>query len=109
MAWLIRRNSASRAELAAVRSPVGSPVHAAAAVAGLPWGALVPEGPTSSALLPVSYPLVARTVHVGRTVNPLCALNLPLPQGAPPRRRHGAQICGRACRSAALRSGALAR
>ena len=84
MAWLLRRNSAPRAELAAARSPEGSPLAAALTPLAAPWGALVPEGPTSTALMPACYPLVARTVHVGRTVNPLCALNLPLPQGARP-------------------------
>ena len=82
MAWLMRRPSAPRAELAAARAPerASSPARAGAAA----WGALVPEGPTATGLLLEQYPLTARTVHVGRTVNPLCALSLPLPQGAPP-------------------------
>jgi hypothetical protein len=80
MAWLqsIRRTSAPRAELAAATAPP-LPTPAVA------WGALLPEGATAAGLLAEQYPLVARTVHVGRTVNPLCALCLPLPQGAPPK------------------------
>ena len=79
MAWLqsIRRTSAPRAELSAAAPPVPTPAVA--------WGALVPEGATAAGLLAEQYPLVARTVHVGRTVNPLCALCLPLPQGACPK------------------------
>jgi hypothetical protein len=93
MAWLsaMRRPSAPRAELA--RLTEGAPASPVAA-GGVAWGALIPEGSTATLLLPDQYPLVSRTVHVGRTVNPLCALCVPLPQGEPPTPSHTRKRAG---------------
>ncbi len=72
------------------------------------WGALLPEGASACAVFRErgleQYALgPSSTVHVGRTVNPLRALTVPLQQGARPpcpSCRHGAIAARRAARAA---------